>query len=149
MTTEKAVPRGEGTRGFTLVEAMVAVFVLAVAAAAVLLPFVSGAAVQAEGGRMTLGAELASSKMEEIINTPFNNIAGSIELQGQVIDLTTNPKVPFTDPRYANFSRTVTCEYVAASPQTVPRAQYNFIRVTVQVKYNGKETATIRRLVSE
>lgn len=138
-------------RGFTLVEAMVAVFVLAIAAAGVLLPFVSGAAVQAEGGRMTLGAELAAGKMEQIINTPFDDIISNYnytEPQGGVIDLTTNPKVPFTDPRYANFSRKVTCQYAVAPPQTEPRAKYNFILVTVQVDYRGKNVATLKRLVS-
>ncbi len=151
MTTETGVHRDKGRRGFTLVEAMVAVVVLAIASAGVLLPFVSGATVRAEGIRRTLAADLASDLMEQIIKTPFNLIVTGYnytELQGQVKDAT---GVVFTDPKYANFSRNVTCAYVAASPQPPPGdpAKCNFILVTVRVDYSGKETATIRRLVSE
>ena len=44
-----------------------ATVVLGIAAAGVLLPFVSGAAVQAEGAHRTLAAKLASDLMEEFI----------------------------------------------------------------------------------
>jgi prepilin-type N-terminal cleavage/methylation domain-containing protein len=152
MTTETGIRRHKGRKGLTLVEAMLAVVVLAIAAAGVLLPFVSGATVQAEGVHRTLGAELASNLMEQIIKTPFNDIVDSYnytEPQGQVKDMTTG--VPFTDLRYANFGRKVTCEYVAASPQTVPSnpAECNFILITVQVDYSGKNVATLSRLVSK
>ncbi len=152
MTTETGVHRDKGRRGFTLVEAMLAVVVLAIASAGVLLPFVSGATVRAEGIRRTLGADLASDLMEQIIKTPFGQIVAGYsnytELQGQVKDAT---GTVFTDPKYANFSRNVTCAYVAASPQSPPSdpATCSFILVTVRVDYSGKETATIRRLVSE
>ena len=56
-----------------------------------------------------------------------------------------------TDSRYANFSRSVTCEYVYVPPQPVESdpAKCEFIRITVKVNYNGKEMAAISRLVSE
>lgn len=151
-------------------EAMLAVVVLSIAAAGVLLPFVSGAAVRAEGARRTLAAGLASDLMEQILRLPFHDPTdsasdyspgpdagdldnvddyhGYTELQGQVKDAT---GAVFSDPKYANFSRNVTCEYVAASPQPPPSdpAKCDFILVTVRVDYSGKETATIRRLVSE
>lgn len=148
MTIDTGVHRDKGRQGFTLVEAMLAVVVLAIAAAGVLLPFVSGATVRAEGVRRTLGAELAAGKMEEIIKEPFSNIVSSTEPQGQVKDAT---QAVFTDPRYANFSRKVTCQYVAASPQTVPSdpTKCNFILITVQVDYSGKNVATLSRLVSK
>ena len=140
------------TRGFTLAEAMLAVTVLGFAAAGVLLPFVSGAAVRAEGMRRTLGAALAGDLVEQIIRTPFGEIVTNYnytELQGQVKDVTTG--MPFTDPKYANYSRKVTCEYAAAYPQPEPSspAECNFILVTVQVNYSGKNVATLSRLVSE
>jgi len=151
MTTETGIRRHKNSKGFTLVEAMLAVFVLAVAAAGVLLPFVSGATVRAEGIRRTLAAGLASDLMEQIIKTPFGQIVADYnyaEPQGQVKSAT---GTVFTDPKYANFSRTVTCSYAAASPQSPPSdpATCNFILVTVRVDYSGKETATIRRLVSK
>jgi len=146
-----------------------AVVVLGIAAASVLLPFVSGAAVRAEGINRTLAARLASDLMEQILRLPFHDPndetsyslgpeAGDFdniddyhdytELQGQVKDAAWEV---FTDPRYANFSRNVTCEYHAMSPQPVPGspAECNFISVTVQVNYSGKQMATIIRLVSE
>ncbi len=151
MTTKTGIRRHKDRRGFTLVEAMLAVVVLAIASAGVLMPFVSGATVRAEGIRRTLAADLASDLMEQVIKTPFGQIVTNYnytELRGQVKDAT---GVVFTDPKYANFSRKVTCAYAAASPQSLPGdlTKCNFILVTVRVDYSGKETATIRRLVSK
>ncbi len=85
-------------KGFTLAEAMIATVVLGIAAAGVLLPFTSGAAVRAEGTRMTLAAKLAGDLMEEIVNTPFVQIItgydGYTEPQGQVKDAS---GIVFTD----------------------------------------------------
>ena len=129
-----------------------AVVVLGIAAASVLLPFISGAAVRAEGINRTLAARLASDLMEEIVNTPFDQIVDSYngysEPQGQVKDVAGEV---FTDSMYANFSRNVTCEYVYVPPQPVESdpTKCEFIRITVEVDYNGKEMAAISRLVSE
>jgi prepilin-type N-terminal cleavage/methylation domain-containing protein len=156
-------------RGFSLAEAMMAVVVLGIAAAGVLLPFVSGAAVRAEGINRTLAARLASDLMEQVLRLPFHDpddktsyspgpdagdldniddYHGYIEAQGQVKDAT---GAVFTDPMYTNFSRNVTCEYHAMSPQPAPgsQADCDFISVTVHVNYSGKQMATIVRLVSE
>ena len=54
MTTKSRTHYCINMRGFTLAEAMIAVMVLGIAAASVLLPFVSGAAVRAEGINRTL-----------------------------------------------------------------------------------------------
>jgi len=128
--------------GFSLAEAMIATVVLAIASAGVLLPFTSGAAVRAEGMRRTLSAKLASDLMEEIINTPFDQILagydGYAEPQGQVEDAS---GAVFTGSNYANFSRNVSCAYVASQPF--------FIIVTVRVKYNGNEIISLSRLISE
>lgn len=136
-------------KGFTLAEAMIAMVVLGMATASVLLPFSSGAAVQAEGMRRTLGANLASDLIEEIINTPFeeiiNNYDGYSEPQGQVKNA--GGEI-FSDSNYANFSRNVTCRYVYV-PQESGTLTPKFILVTVQVSYSDKPLATINRLVSE
>jgi len=135
-------------KGFTLVEAMMATVVLGIAAAGVLLPFTSGAALRAEGTYRTLAARLAGDLMEQIVNTPFDQIIASYdgyaELQGQVKD--TSGTV-FTDSIYADFSRDVSCEYVYM-PQESGDGDPVFIRIIVRVYYRGEETLTISRLVS-
>jgi prepilin-type N-terminal cleavage/methylation domain-containing protein len=174
MTTNGRNHYAASSRGFTLAEAMMAVVVLGIAAASVLLPFMSGAAVQVEGINRTLAARLASDLMEEILRLPFHDPGdetsyslgpdsgetgpsnfdnvddyhGYIELQGQVKDAA---GAVFTDSRCANFSRNVTCEYVYVPPQPAESdpSKCEFIRVTVQVNHSGKQMATIIRLVSE
>ena len=134
---------------FTLAEAMIAMVVLSMAAASVLLPFSSGAAVQVEGMRRTLGANLASHLIEKIIDTPFEDIIndydGYSEAQGQIKDAEDEI---FTDSNYTNFSRNVTCKCVYV-PQESGTLTPKYILVTVQVDYSGKPIATINRLISE
>ncbi len=136
-------------KGFTLAEAMIATVVLGIAAAGVLLPFTSGAAVRAEGTRMTLAAKIAGDLMEEIVNTPFVQIItdydGYAEPQGQVKEAS---GIVFTDLNYANFSRDVSCEYVYM-PQESENTGPKFVRVVLRVYYRGAEIATISRLVSD
>ena len=126
-----------------------ATVVLGIAAAGVLLPFTSGAAVRAEGMRRTLAAKLASDLMEEIIRSPFGDIVdnydGYAEAQGQVKDAS---GTVFTDLNYANFSRDVSCEQVYV-PQESEDGESKFIRATVRVYYSGGQIAIIRRLISE
>jgi len=124
-----------------------ATVVLGIAAAGVLLPFTSGAAAQAEGMRRTLGAKLAGDLMEEIVNTPFEQIVDSYEPQGQVKDA---GGIVFTDPMYANFSREVSCVNVnvPVSPGEFSK-DVGFIHATVWIYYSGKEIAVIERLISE
>jgi type II secretory pathway pseudopilin PulG len=128
--------------GFTLAEAVIATVVLGIAAAGVLLPFTSGVSVRAEGEHRTLAAKLASDRIEQIINTPFSGIQTSYdEPQGHIVkDFDTAEE--FTNPMYANFSRTATCE------QPWHGSDY-LILVTVKVYYSGKQIAIINRLISE
>ena len=122
-----------------------ATVVLGIAAAGVLLPFTSGAAVRAEGVRRTLAAKLASDLMEEVINAPFDQIAANYnyaEAQGQVKDAS---GAVFTDSNYANFSRDVSCVYVWV-PQ---ESRTEFILATVRVYYSGREIAVINRLIAD
>lgn len=161
--------------GFTLAEAMMATVVLSIAAAGVLLPFSSGAAVRADGMRRTLAARLASDLIEQIIAKPFHDPNGGSydynpgpdtgettveqfdniddfhdyqESQGQVTDA---DWTIFTDSAYTNFSRTVTCQYVTVPQQPLQSQpeKCDYILVSVYVYYNGKTMAAINRLVSE
>jgi prepilin-type N-terminal cleavage/methylation domain-containing protein len=136
-------------KGLTLAEAMLAMVVLGIAAAGVLLPFASGARVRREGIHRTLGAKLGADLLEEIINTPFDEIIsgynGYTEAQGQVKDAS---GVVFTDSNYSPFSRDVICEEVYV-PQESGSGETKFIRISVRVFYNGEETTNISRLISE
>jgi hypothetical protein len=127
---------------------MMATVVLGIAAAGVLLPFADGAKIRAEGTRRTLGAKLAGDLIEQIVNTPFEQIIGNYdgysEPQGQLKD---SAGTIFTDPAYANFSRDASCDYVYV-PQQSGAGQPNFIRVTVRVHYSGRPIAVIDRLVA-
>jgi prepilin-type N-terminal cleavage/methylation domain-containing protein len=159
-------------RGFTLAEAMLAIVVLGIAAAGVLLPFSSGAAVQAEGMRRTLGAKLAGDLMEQITTLPFHDPDGSAyyynegpdageatledfdniddfdgytELQGQVKD---SSGMVFTDLNYIKFDRDASCNYVYV-PQESQLHTPEYILITVRVYYDGREIAAINRLVNK
>ena len=149
MTTNSRTHYFTSKQGFTLTEAMMAVVVLGIAAASLLIPFISGAAVRAEGINRTLAARLASDLMEEIVNTPFDQIVGSYdgysEPQGQVKDAA---GIVFTDSNYARFSREVSCQDVYV-PQESGTESPKYIRVTIQMNYDGRQIATINRLVSK
>jgi prepilin-type N-terminal cleavage/methylation domain-containing protein len=136
-------------RGFSLPEAMLALVVLAMAAAGVLLPFASGASVQAEGMRQSLGAGLANDLLERVIRTPFAQVVttwnGYREPPGQIKDAS---GTMFTDPIYANYSRDVSCSNVYV-PQQGRTVAPNFILVSVRAYYQGGQIATVQRLISQ
>ena len=137
--------------GFTLAEAMMAIVVLGIAATSLLVPFSSGARLRAEGMHRTLGARLASHLMEQIVQTPFDQIVdhydGYTESQGQV---TNAAGEVISDLSYAKFSREVSCQYVCV-PQQPDKEEHqcNFILITVTVRWDGKDIAMINRLVSQ
>jgi prepilin-type N-terminal cleavage/methylation domain-containing protein len=148
MTTDGHQPRTTFRRGFTLAEATLAMVLLGIAAAGVLLPFASGASVQAEGLHRTLGAVLANSLIEQVAATSFDAIVGTYnytESEGQLKDA---GGVIMTDSLYANFSRQVSCQYVRV-PQQGTAAAANFVLATVQVRYRGQTIVTINRLMSQ
>ncbi len=137
-------------KGFTLAEAVLATSILAFAALAVVMPFSSGAAVRAEGSNRTIAAALVTDLMEQVMTTSPNLIVGAwdgySEAQGEVIkDFTSS--TPFTDPAYANFSRSCTCQYVYMAQQS-GTASPNFVAVTVTVARNGNDLASIIKLIS-
>ena len=137
--------------GFTLPEATMALVILGLAAAGVLLPFSGGAAVQAEGLRMTLAAKLTDDLMERIIATPPGEIVaawdGYAEAQGQVKDA---GGTVFTDPMYAKFSRRAAChDDVYVPQQSGPPQPSAYILVSVQTSYQGREIASLNRLISK
>jgi len=134
--------------GFTLAEAMMAVVVLGIAAGGVLLPYVSGASVRAEGERQLLAGKLASDLLEEVVATDFNAIISNYnysESQGQVRDSQGNV---YSGSEYAGFSRRVTTEMVRVSGEDTAFGA-KFILTTVRVYYKGSEVVCLRRLISK
>ena len=145
------IDRNRMRSGFTLVEATMALVILGMAAAGVLVPFSSGASVQAEGLRVTLAAKLANDLLERIVATEPNEVVsrwnGYTEAQGQVKDAS---GVVFTDPMYASFSRTATShDGVYVPQQSGPPLASSYLLVSVQVGYRGREIATLHRLISK
>ena len=140
---------GKTAGGFSLIEAMIAVVVLSIASAGILLPFVAGASARAEGERRTLAAKLASDLMERIISTEPNAVVdtwdGFSEGQGVVKDMT---GAIFSDPVYANYSRTANCAAVWVDPESGDDEPI-FIRCIVKVYYKGAELASVSRLISK
>ncbi len=140
---------GKTAGGFTLAEAMLATVVLAIAAAGVLMPFVAGASVRAEGQRRTLAAKLGADLMERIVNTDPNEIVttwdGYNEDQGDVTDMT---GAIFSDPVYAQYSRDANCVDVYVGSESGDDTPI-FIRATVNVYYHGKQIGSVSRLIAQ
>jgi prepilin-type N-terminal cleavage/methylation domain-containing protein len=135
-------------KGFSLAEAMIATVVLGIAAAGVLLPFTSGASVRAEGYRRTLASKLAGDLVEQIIQSPVEEIIANYnysEPQGDVKDVL---GVVFSDLIYSKFSRDVSSGYFDVSAQEIVPTETDFILVSVRVYYEGGEMAVVNRLIS-
>ena len=135
--------RRRNPNGFTLVEAMIAMTILAIAAMGVILPFSSGAAVRAEGAHRAIAGKLASDLVEKIGATTYANIVstwnGYSETMGQV---TNSAGVVYSDPLYSKFSRSAT-----ASVTTLGATSVTW--VTVTVNYNGNKILHIKSMVGK
>lgn len=131
----------DNRKGFTLAEALMAMVVLSIVAAAVLVPFSAGASVQAEGARRSVGAKLAGDLLERIVATDFDDIesiwADYSEAEGAVTDSTGNV---VTDNMYSKFSRSVT-----VAEATLGSTTHYWVTVTVQ--WDSKEVGTLSRLI--
>ena len=129
--------------GLTLIEAMIAVVILGFACAAVVLPFTGGAALTAQGSQRTLAAKLAADLIEQIVNTPFDQILAIYEdYQEGKGKMKKADGTFFTQSIYSNFSRAVVCEnWPLDNPKN------NFIIITVTVFYDGKQLAQVHRLI--
>lgn len=122
--------RDNDRKGFTLIEATMAMVLLGVAASSILLPFASGAAMHIESARMTLAANVAADLLEEIVNTDYDDMewlyAGVPESEGYVMDASGNI---FSDPAYASFARYV--EFKPPDPPLVGSVELQLVTVVV------------------
>ncbi|MHC4904367.1 MAG: type IV pilus modification PilV family protein [Planctomycetota bacterium] len=135
--------RKRGQSGFTMIEATIAMVILAIAAAGILLPFANAATVQVEGARQTLAANLASELMEKVLLSEPNDIlvtyADYTEAKGAMLDTLGSP---LTDSVYDGFSRSATSQ-----PATV--ASVDLVAVTVTVDYLNNQMTHITTLISK
>ena len=126
--------------GFTLIEATIAMVLLAMAAAGVLLPFANAASVQEEAARQTLAGNLASEMMEKVLQSEPNDILLNFgvysETKGAMLD---TKGVVLSDSIYAGFSRSVVSEAVTVN--SVP-----LVKITVSVAYEGNEMTRVTTL---
>ena len=135
--------RPQTKTGFTLVEAMIAMTILAIAALGVILPFSNGASSQAEGAHRAIAGKLASDLVERIGTTTYANIVSTwnaySEAMGQVKDSTGSV---FADPTYSKFSRSAT-----ASVTTLGATSVTW--VTVTVNYDGHKILHIKSMIGK
>lgn len=160
--------------GFTLIEALMAAVILAIAVAAAIMPFTCGVRTQDVEGRQTLAVGLASDLMEEVLLRPFEEPFDSDDEVEPVSrfgpdsgetsrwdfsamddydgyeeadgGLLDHDGKRITDEAAAGVSRHVTVEYVYVSGQDVSEAP-TFMRVSVEVRHNGTEVVKLTRLV--
>ena len=129
--------------GFTLLEATMAMVLLAIAAAGILLPFANATSVQAEGANQTMAANLASELIEKIQASPYGQILvdyGSYaESAGALKDAAGQTH---TSSAYTGFSRSAVC-------QSATVGSVNLIAVTVKVFYNGREMTQVTTLIGD
>jgi len=117
--------------GFTLIEAMVATFIIIVGIVAVLQMFPLSVEQQKMGERATIATELAQGKIEEIISKSYDDIlAGqSTEDYGAISGFSAYKRVIYTTCVNAN-SQDVLCSYnPSGDPEPVKK-----IEVTVYWK---------------
>ena len=133
--------RGRPIKGFTLLESLVAMVILALAAGGLLLPFTAAAQAQKEASGQILAAKLGSDLMEQIQNTDFAAVVGTwdgySEPAGQVRNATGSL---FADPVYKRFGRSVRCQTAAASGM-------DMIWATVTVTCDGRQMLKLYSLI--
>jgi len=160
-------PHNERGRGFTLIEALMASAVLAMAITAITMPFAAGAKNEQVDARQTVAVGLAQEMTEEILSKPFDDpnqtstpgpepaetsrrrfdnvddYDGYSEAPGGIEDVN---GIVIMDGAAAGLSRHVSAEYFYVTGQDMSE-EPTFIRVTVEVRHNGNPLVTVTRLV--
>ncbi len=153
--------------GFTLIESLMAISLLAVSITAVTMPFTAAAMAEIEDARRTVAAALAREMMEEILALDFYDPDG-VSVQGPEAgetaradfdniddyhgysedegDVRSADGSVMSDPASQGLSRSVTVEYGHVDEQDVDDTP-TFVQVTVGVQYMGSDVANIVRLV--
>lgn len=126
-----------------MIEAMIAMVVLAIAAAGILLPFANAASVQTEAAKQGMAASLASELMERIEASTYSSLIatynGYSETAGALLDAT---GAAHTGDAYNGFSRTAAC-------QSAGVGSVSMILATVTVSHDGREMTKITTLIGD
>ena len=158
--------RHSAPRGFTLVEALLAAAILAMAIMAITAPFTAATRNEQADGRRTVAVSLASEIMEEIISKPFDDPDGASavgpetgestresfdniddyhgyrETAGNIVD---GGGTLAGDPLAHDLSRQVTTTYIYVAGQDMAGSP-DFIRVEVTVSRKGLPLVSLTRL---
>jgi prepilin-type N-terminal cleavage/methylation domain-containing protein len=121
-------------KGFTLLEAMIALSILSVGLISLAGLFAYSINGTADGGRMTEASSLAQQKLDQFKATPFPNITGGSETN---IGATGSPPGPYTRSWYTSRD---------ADPKLAADLKIITVRVTWQTRgfnNNLKHTATL------
>jgi prepilin-type N-terminal cleavage/methylation domain-containing protein len=135
--------RNRNQFGFTLMEAMMAVFILAVAAAGISMAFAAAGTVQVEAQRRILASRLAADLMEKIVATDY----GQIQTTYFAGYSRTAADMGNTSDIYTGLSCSVIANNtigINAGGSTV-----HLIQVTVAAKYNNQEITRITTLIGD
>jgi len=166
--------RRQHERAFTLMEALLAAVILAIAIGAVIMPFTVAMRTQVLEARQTQAVSLAEALMEEVLLRPFEEPGDGNEDPEPVgcfgPDLGESSRADFSaiddfhgytdlagtitgpdgkvidDPAAEGLSRHVTVQYVYVTGQD-PAEDPTFLRVVVEVRHESEPLVTLTRLV--
>jgi len=122
-----------GGAGFTLIEAMIATVLIAIAILSLLVSNQAYTQVNAAGLDMSTAEFLIEEARERTVSLEFGNLAAFAGTYSPPEDINGDPLTAFAD-----FSQQVTVQNVSPSDFTVPQAGSDFIRVTVTIQRNGE-----------
>ncbi|MEN6309046.1 MAG: type II secretion system protein [Anaerohalosphaeraceae bacterium] len=141
----KRYKSARASKGFTLIEAMMAMVILAVAASGIMVSFAAAASVQTEAHRRIIASRLAADKIEYLASKDFT-VLESVYVGKTITEsagtLTDSTGTLIAGNAYTDLSRTVSCEYAAV-------AGVNLIWVTVDVAYKGTPMAHLGTLIGD
>jgi prepilin-type N-terminal cleavage/methylation domain-containing protein len=135
--------RNRNQSGFTLLEAMMAVFVLAVAASGISMAFAAAGTVQVEAQRRILASRLAADLVEKIAATNYDLIQATYPVGHSV----TAADMGNTGDIYTGLS----CSVIVNNTIEVNNggSMVHLIQVTVVAKYNNQEITRITTLIGD
>lgn len=131
--------------GFSLMECMVAITVLSVAAAALLMPFTAAANAARIDSKRTTAATLATQMLERLTDMSYGEILamdGTVEAGESISSITGQP---LNAASLAGFTRRVDAAEVTVTASGA-NGDATFVRVVVTVTCDGVEPIEMRRL---
>ena len=152
--------------GFTLLESLMAIGLLALSITAITMPFTVAAQIELEDAQRTVATALAREMMEEILSLDFydpdgpsapgpesdeivrwdfdnmDDYDGHTEADGEILSI---GGTAMDGPASRGLSRTVSVEYGYVDGQSVESSP-TFALITVEVRSDGKAVMTVTRL---